>query len=210
MSEASVRSVALAALPPAVHHLVEAVLEAGDLVHRLRAESRSAAAAALAAEAARVARVARARSQGFDALVTVATATATAGDVVDAPSLEASFWAIVTGQGEAPASEGPPSVGGGGGDALASAIQSFNERLGTLQGAVDAFNKAAKDACPEAGVVRVPWQLEYSFSGPTGPDGKMVVDFDSGRIVNANGVGVFEDKCALCQSSIQDGVLYGR
>lgn len=53
---------------------------------------------------------------------------------------------------------------------------------------------------------KVPWQLRYAAEVETGSDGSQTVAFNC-DMENAAGLGIFEDTCAACGLSIQNGYL---
>ena len=64
---------------------------------------------------------------------------------------------------------------------------------------------------PTSEIRTMPWQLKYASEiDPNADVQNQIVSFSSGKLVNENGIGIFEDKCDLCGISIQDGELYGR
>jgi hypothetical protein len=196
------------------------VLDAGARVQRLRADAKTAASEAdAAAEAAKLAAAASFKStmEGLAAQAAAVPVADSAGRVVGPArdALTQAFWTAVDHQRAVVAALGGTGPAGGAGSdggpvsPLASAVVDFNRLVAALHSDVDAHNAQIREAAPASELVRVPWQLEYCFAEQGGPGGRQVVDFDAGRMLNANGISIFEDLCAMCRTSIQDGNLYG-
>eukprot|EP00760_Papus_ankaliazontas_P008318 PhM_4_TR13727/c0_g1_i2/m.39686/K01897/ACSL, fadD; long-chain acyl-CoA synthetase len=83
-------------------------------------------------------------------------------------------------------------------DSFTTAVKSFTE-------AVDEAVKKASNASPK---ISVPWQLRYcAENDPCAPKQEQIVEFQGGKITDADGNDIWEDACHLTATVIQSGAF---
>jgi hypothetical protein len=209
----AVRTAALTALPDVtLHPLVDAVIVAAEQVQAARRAFKD--------ESASITEAFEARQQAATLdFATLAARCCVAAPVADPVGTGTSAWLDGIRELWAQRREqckrfaaGPPLDDAVGRDVLASAVDAFKAALQRLEHVVDVLNGTSDVSGTK---LVVPWQLRFSaesdwrVSADAAGPATQTVSFDGGRMLNANGVSVFEDQCDVCGVSIQDGFLYG-
>ena len=189
---------------PDVAAAAAAVVDAGDGVKRARAAA--VAEQAAAAEVAKAALEDVFTAHGHTLRALVATATAAASPDAD---VEAALDGIEAAQRNMVAAaaagymkiESPQCAGT---VAVEVAVAAYRE-------ASNALDAVAGETAAAAGLTRLPlpWQLGFAAELDVEPaTGASSVAFNC-NLVDAHGVGVFQDRCTACGRSIQNGLEYG-